>query len=256
MSRKGTGWFHHLDDRFWLLDGPMPPEQARFIKRALRLRTGQRVLDVPCGAGRTSLAMANLGLDVTGVELRSKFVNRAKRRFRRNGLSATFLVGDMRELDYEDEFHAVVNWFGSFGYFDDATNLDVLRRFTRAVRPGGRVLIQQANRERCLRHFLKERRVPLREVGRRGGDIVMIRNRWNPELERVEATWTLDVDGQRDSHWLSMRWYTPGQFKTLFKRAGLEFEALYGSALGEPYTPASPAIVVVGRKPKQRGTDR
>ncbi|MBN1916955.1 MAG: class I SAM-dependent methyltransferase [Verrucomicrobia bacterium] len=252
-------WCLHFNDRFWLLDNEMPVEEARFIKRALGLRSGsrrsggQRVLDVPCGAGRTSLALAKLGVEVRGLDLRSKFTNRAKRRFRKAGLVGTFLVGDMRELDVDGEFDGVVNWFGSFGYFDDATNLDVLRRFARAVRPGGRVLIQQANRERCLRHFLKERRVPLREVGRRGRDIVVIRNRWNHRLERVEGTWALDVDGEPGSQRLSMRWYTPGQFKTLFRRAGLEFEALYGSALGEPYTPSSPAIVVVGRKPKQSG---
>lgn len=256
MDAKRKDWVDNFDDRFWLLDGDMSETEARFIRRVLRLRKGQRVLDVPCGAGRTSLGLAKLGLDVTGVELRAMFVNRAKRRFRQEGLSGTFLAGDMRELDYDGEFHAVVNWFGSFGYFDDATNLDVLRRFARAVRPGGRILIQQANRERIRRHLCKEMHTTLGKTGRRGRGNVIIRNDWNPKLERIEGTWTLEVDGKRESHWMSMRWYTPGQFKTLFKRVGLEMEMLYGSMLGEPYAPASPAIVVVGRKLRRQETDR
>jgi len=247
-TRTREGWFHHFDDRFWLKADDMPPEQARFIRRALRLRKGQRVLDVPCGAGRTSLALAKLGIEVTGVELRSKFTNRAKRRFRKEGLPGTFLVGDMRELDFEGEFHAVVNWFGSFGYFSEAENLDVVRRFARALRPGGRVLIDQPNRENVLRHFRHVHRSTLRQLGRRCSGMLTTRNRWNPKLERIEGTWTLELDGETFRHPMTMRLYTPGQFKALFKRAGLEVEAFYGSREGAPHSRSSRATVVVGRK--------
>jgi SAM-dependent methyltransferase len=244
-------WYRHFDDRFWLLDGPLPPEQARFIKRALGLRKGQRVLDVPCGAGRTSLALAKLGVEVTGVDLRSKFTNRAKRRFRRAGLSGTFLVGDMCELDYDAQFHAVVNWFGSFGYFSDAENLDVLRRFARAVRPGGRVLIHQVNRERILRNFRRVQRSTLREAGRRGPGTLTDRNRWNPQLERIEGTWTLELDGKKASYPMAMRLYTPGQLKALFTRVGLVPDRVYGGPpVAAAYTRSSRVMIAVGRKPK------
>jgi ubiquinone/menaquinone biosynthesis C-methylase UbiE len=244
-------WYKRFDDRFWLLNNDMPPEQARFIRRALGLRKGRRVLDVPCGAGRTSLALAKLGIEVTGLDLRSKFTNRAKRRFRKEGLAGTFLVGDMRELDFDGEFHAVVNWYGSFGYFPDAENLDVVRRFARAVRPGGRVLIQQSNREYVLRHFRNTTRTTLREARRRGPGTLAKRERWNPKLERVEGTWTLELDGKKVSHPMTMRFYTCGQFKELFRRAGLVFEKAYGGPpVGAGYARSSRVIVVVGRKPK------
>jgi len=251
MKDRAKDWVYHFDDRFWLLADDMPVEQARFIKRALGLRKRGRVLDVPCGAGRTSLALAKLGVEVTGLDLRSKFTNRARRRFRKAGLSATFLVGDMRELAIDGGFDGVVNWFGSFGYFDDATNLDVLRRFARALRPGGRVLIQQVNRENVLRHFRRVTRTTLRSVGRRGPGTLVMRDRWNPKLERIEGTWTIDVDGKRTSHPMAMRLYTCGQFKALFERAGLVFEAAYGGPpIGTAYARSSRFIIVVGRIPK------
>ena len=52
-----------------------------------------------------------------------------------------FEQGDMRELGYEDEFEAVLLLSGSFGFYDDPTNRDVLTRMVRALAPGGRVLI-------------------------------------------------------------------------------------------------------------------
>jgi SAM-dependent methyltransferase len=251
MGAKRKDWVYDFDDRFWLLNDEMPVEQARFIKRALRVRKGGRVLDVPCGAGRTSLALAKLGVEITGLDLRSKFTNRAKHRLRKEGLSGTFLVGDMRELDLSGEFDGVVNWFGSFGYFSEAENLDVLRRFARAVRPGGRVLIHQVNRENVLRHFRRVQRTSLRDMGRRGPGTLTERNRWNPKLERIEGTWILEAHGRKVRHPMTMRLYTCGQFRKLFARAGLVFEAAYGAASVEmPYTRSSRFIVAVGRKPK------
>jgi tRNA U38,U39,U40 pseudouridine synthase TruA len=46
-------------------------------------------------------------------------------------------VGDLRGLDFNEEFEGVYNWGGSFGYFSDEENADVLRRYVRALRPGG-----------------------------------------------------------------------------------------------------------------------
>jgi SAM-dependent methyltransferase len=51
------------------------------------------------------------------------------------------LQGDMREPPFEGRFDALVNWFSSFGYFDDETNRRVLEGFARALRPGGVLLI-------------------------------------------------------------------------------------------------------------------
>ncbi len=48
------------------------PEQTRleadFLERALGLRPGARVLDVPCGFGRHSLELASRGYRPTGVD--------------------------------------------------------------------------------------------------------------------------------------------------------------------------------------------
>jgi len=246
-----SDWTKHFDDSFWLGRDDMPKEQARFIKGALGLRKGQHVLDAPCGAGRTALALAKLGLAVTGIDMRAQFTSRAKRRFRKEGLPGTFLVRDMRELDFSEEFDGLVNWCGSFGYFSEAENLDVLRRFARALRPGGRVLIQQVNREDVLRHFRKTMRKTLPGAVRRGPGQLVTRNRWNPKLERIEGTWTLEMDGKKSRYPMAMRLYTPGQFKALFERVGLVPEAVCG---GPPhrtaYTRSSRALIAVARKPK------
>ncbi|MBN1916956.1 MAG: methyltransferase domain-containing protein [Verrucomicrobia bacterium] len=250
MGAQRKDWIDDFDDRFWLLSNDMPVEQAQFIKRALGMRKGQRVLDVPCGAGRTSLALAKLGIEVTGVELRSKFVSRAKRRFRQEGISGTFLTGDMRQLDLSEGFDGLVNWCGSFGYFDEATNLDVLRRFARAVRPGGRVLIDTRSREFTLRRFIAREAIPVTTAGGKRVGSFSRRHRWNPRLQRIESVWALRRGRREIVSPMHMRLYTPAQCRKLFERVGLAFEGIYGSWTGEAFSRTSRRLIVVGRKPK------
>ena len=143
----------------------------------------------------------------------------------------------MRKLDFDAEFHAIYNWGGSFGYFSDAENLEVVRRFARALRRGGRVLIDQPNREYILRHF-RPRTV-------RGN--LRTRTKWQPPTERVETIWKIARGVDRRESVSSIRLYTPGQFRRLFSAAGLHVEKLFGG-IGSQYRPGSRRIFVVARK--------
>ena len=230
-------WFETMEERLWLLPDEKGEEEARFIKKALRLRKGQAVLDAPCGAGRIAFHLACQGCAVTGVDLRPQFVNRARRKFRTEGLQGKFKVMDLRGLDFEEEFDGVLNWEGSFGYFSEKENFDLIRRYARALRHGGRLLIDQANREYILRHYVPERR--------RGE--VIIRNYWDRDKQRIISRRI--VNGRNDpKNMSSMRVYTFRETKELFKQAGLVVEAFYGSFRGEQFRRSSPRLIAVGRK--------
>ncbi len=236
-SRNIPHWFETMEERHWLLPDKEGEEEARFIKKALRLRKGQRVLDAPCGAGRIAFHLARQGCAVTGADLRPQFVNRARRRLRTQGLSGSFRVMDLRSLDFEEEFDAIFNWGGSFGYFSDEENLELLRRYARALRPGGRLLVDQVYREYILRHFAPEKA--------RGE--VIVRNYWDKNAKRIISRRI--VDGENDpKNMSSMRLYTFRETKELFKQAGLRTEAFYGSFKGEKFRRSSPHLIAVGRK--------
>ena len=230
-------WFHTFDDRLWLRPDEIGDAEAHFIWKALRLRRGQRVLDAPCGAGRISVHLARAGLYVTGVDLRPQFVRRARARFRKEGVAGAFRAMDLRTLDVDAEFHGAFNWQGSFGYFSDEQNADLVRRYARALRRGGRLLIDQVNREFVLRHFQPEMEA----------DGVTMHNRWNAGEQRIESCW-ISRRGGRVNNPLSIRLYTPGEMAALFEDAGLRVTRTYGSFLGDRYCRGSNRMILVGRK--------
>jgi hypothetical protein len=75
----------------------------------------------------------------------------------------------------EGQFDGIINWGGSFGYFSEAENARLVEAYVRALRPGGRLLIEQPDREYILRHFQRVMRI---------GSITR-RNRWDARNQRV-----------------------------------------------------------------------
>jgi SAM-dependent methyltransferase len=239
MSKKD--WFQAFDSELWLQGDEDAEVQAAFIRKVLGLRKGRTVLDAPCGDGRIAVPLAEAGLLVMGIDHNPYFLERARARFEEGELEGEFFVGDIREISLLGCFHGAFNWGGSFGYFSDEENLETLRRLARAVRPGGRVLVDQPNREYVLRHFVKERR---------HGPLTVV-NCWNARRQRIESQWTLRRRGSKHTYSMAIRLYTPVQMRRLFKQVGLKVEAAYGGPDGKKFRRTSHRLILVGRKTKK-----
>jgi SAM-dependent methyltransferase len=113
-------------------------QEADFVCRGAPLPGFRKVLDLCCGKGRHSRALASRGYSVTGVERDAAAI--AKARELAGGPS--YLQADVR--DYQPDISAydlAIVMAQSFGYFDAATNRDLLRRLATGVRNGGRIIL-------------------------------------------------------------------------------------------------------------------
>ncbi len=232
-----SDWFETMDDGFWLHPDEVGQKEAEFILKALHLRRGDAVLDAPCGAGRVSFHLARAGCVVTGFDLRCAFIRRARRRFRAAGLRGTFGVLDLRRLNAENQFRGILNWAGSFGYFQEAENARLIGAYARALRPGGCLLVEQPNREHLLRH--------LQPVVRKNSTV--FKSRWDQRSQRV-ITRRIAAGIEDPLNSSSMRLYTPGQMCALFEHHGLTVEQVHKSLRFDGYGPSAPRMVIVGRK--------
>jgi SAM-dependent methyltransferase len=99
-----------------------------------------RVLDVGCGTGSTTLAIArriDTAGHCTGVDLSEPMVALARERAARERLRASFIVGDAQTQAFEPAyFDLVVSRFGVM-FFDDPTQ--AFANLRRATRVGGQM---------------------------------------------------------------------------------------------------------------------
>src|SRR6266702_2077566 len=108
--------------------------EADFIEKALRLPPHARLLDVPCGGGRHSLALAARGHQATGVDLSSDFLREARKQAKERHLEVAWEQREMDDLPWQNEFDGAFCFGNSFGYLDDAGNSRFLKAVARALK--------------------------------------------------------------------------------------------------------------------------
>lgn len=128
-------------------------QDVAFLARQLPQPRYRRILDLCCGYGRHAVLLAELGYRVTGVDRDTDAIAEAKQQAMAAGQDVGYVVGDMRDLDaLPGTFDAVINMWQSFGYFDDATNVELLRQIAGRLTPGGRFIVDMYNRDYFERH--------------------------------------------------------------------------------------------------------
>lgn len=90
------------------------------------------VLDLGCGTGTHAMGLAALGYEVAGVDRSAAMVEQARAKAAESENAPTFLVGDIRDVDLDRTFDAVVSMFAVVSY--QITNEDLMATFATARR--------------------------------------------------------------------------------------------------------------------------
>jgi SAM-dependent methyltransferase len=176
---------------------PIAREQTErevgFVARWLPLLGYRAVLDLCCGHGRHARALAERGYHITGVDANAAALATARRL---SSDSIIYLQHDMRHLaELPDTFDAIICLWQSFGYFDAATNADILRQIGQKLRPGGRLVLDIYHRgfferNQGTRSFERDGRL-ISETKRMNGDRLTVTLDYGPDVPQDSYAWQL-----------------------------------------------------------------
>jgi SAM-dependent methyltransferase len=201
------------------------------IRRALtmlRPQGGERILDLACGTGRHSLELVRQGFSVVGVEISPELVEIAKKDAAEQGLEATFIEGDLRELDFEEEFDIVLNLNdGAVGYFEtDEENHRTFEVISRSLKQGGWNLIQVPN------VLYARARLPQRSWIPSSGMVELVEHRWNKKERYMEGAMiplrfgeTLENLDKRIE--FRQRLYDVDELREIYASVGMTFDRVF-----------------------------
>jgi SAM-dependent methyltransferase len=132
---EAAHWLGH-EDRYERMLAPFTGQ----VLGAAELGRADRVIDLGCGCGATTLAAARVAADgrVLGVDLSRRLLDRARRQRRAAGLgNVRFERADAQVHPFADAgYDAAISRFGVMFFADP---LAAFRNVTRALRPGGRL---------------------------------------------------------------------------------------------------------------------
>ncbi|MBN2079146.1 MAG: methyltransferase domain-containing protein [Spirochaetes bacterium] len=231
-------------------------QDVAFILALPECRPGASLLDLGCGTGEHLDLLSRKGLRCTGIDDSDEMLAIARSRFPG---AAEFIMQNMAEIDYENDFDLVISLFGSFNYIiHDADVEAMLSRIGRALKPGGGGVLEIWNAPPINR--IREKEIgPVSTTLFEGSTIGRERGfamRGDTDKTVVEVHYRYRIEGPeglktlRDRH--VMRAFTPDEITRFIVAAGLSLSRVYANFLSEPYEENSNRMVVVFTKPDPR----
>ncbi|MFW5985153.1 MAG: class I SAM-dependent methyltransferase [Halanaerobiaceae bacterium] len=104
---------------------------------------GEKVLDAGCGTGNFSLKLAQMGLEVVGVDISEPMLDKARKKVAKtdDNLQISFNKMDVLELQFPEESFSGVFSMATIEFIPDSKKENFIREMLRVVKPGGKVLI-------------------------------------------------------------------------------------------------------------------
>jgi len=228
-----------------------------FIEYACQVKPPARVLDLACGGGDQAKVFAEKGYEIVGIDIASSLIEYARQQFRESGAKGNFVTGDMRKIDYNNEFDACVILSGSFGFFGDVEDQKLLCAMRSALKKGGKVFIMFLSATHPVKRTRKWREIrdgwELNEIWfeaetcTRCGKAFIIRRDGTIVKPKKESGYYADE---------RIRCYTISEMRKMFSEAGLEYVSCYSDRHLDmpPKPPPKDAVIniIVGERTAAR----
>ena len=238
----------------------MRTQDVAFYCSAAR-KYGDPVLELGCGTGRITLAIAEAGYRVVGLDISEKMLQRAidkRHALRREARERVHLVqGDMARFDLGEKFRSIIIPFRPFQHLLEVEEqICCLQCSRQHLAPNGRLIVDffQTDLERAHdprfqqesllieydlpdgRHVALSERVAAFHRALQRNDVEMIFNvrHAGGRQERLVMAWTL-------------RYFFRYEVEHLLARCGFKLEATYGNFDGAALTDSSPEMIFVAR---------
>jgi SAM-dependent methyltransferase len=231
---------------------------VQFYLQAAR-EFGDPVLELGCGTGRITMALANAGHCITGLDLSERMLERAAEKrstLPREARERVHLIqGDMTNFDLGDKFRLIIIPFRPFQHLlEIRQQLDCLTCVKKHLVPGGRLIVDFFQTDPRRMHdakFLEEQFVAEYEMS--GGRKVRLTEHataFHRAEQRNDVEMIYDVahpDGRKDrlAFAFTLRYFFRFEVEHLLARCGFRVIALYGDFVRSPLKDDSPEMIFV-----------
>lgn len=211
--------------------------EAESLARALDVPDGGELLDVPCGGGRLSRALARRGYHVTGVDWSTAFLDHARAATDAEPGRVTWERRDMRDLPWRDRFDGAFCVGNSFGYLDDEGNAAFLRAVAAALKPGARFVLETPMiLENLLGHIDDQ---PWWQVG---DMYLLVANTYDHAATRLDIEYRFVANGRVEVRRGSHRAFSYRELTALIDAAGFDV------TLAQPYTREARVVTFIATR--------
>lgn len=241
QSNWYQSFFNGLAVEMWhqAVPAAITQQETGFIKNIIG-EQAKSILDVACGSGRHTLALASLGYNVTAIDISAdniELLNRQKK-----GMPVTTLCGDVLTTNLPGAFDAAICMGNSFSYFPFETMTAFATKVRQALNDGGKFIINSASVAEDLLPNLKP------SIRMQIGDILFEgTNNYLQQESLLETKMRFTKNGIVEEKTAYHFVFSLNQVKTMLSCAGFKTFQAYGSADATPYVAGTGQLYLVAQ---------
>ncbi|MDP2959842.1 MAG: class I SAM-dependent methyltransferase [candidate division Zixibacteria bacterium] len=223
-------------------------------------RYGSPVLELCCGTGRILFPLAKEGIEITGLDISEKMLDKAREKLNKESEEikkrVTLLQGDMRNFHLKKEFNLIFIPFNSFQVLlsiEEQNNC--LRSVHKHLTSQGRLMISVFNPDLTRAEGVLRSEGDILEDYPQKEDLTQIYSNqfYDKPKQILKVRFFVDTtrpDGRffRKTIDLKMRYFSPAEFERILFSNGFEKEELFGNYDKSPLDDKSPLMIFVARK--------
>jgi len=214
---------------------------------------GDPVLELACGTGRITVALALAGFNVSGIDYAAGMLKEARRKSTEQGVEVEWVKADMRDFDLGRKFSLIILPANTLCHLLDLSDFEAcLTNVRKHLVPNGRFVIDVFVPKMELLVNKPGKRFPFSEYndpdGR--GRIIVTESyvyESDTQIKRIKTYHSVPGEDTEMEGELNMRMYFPQELDALIKYNGFELEHKYGSYDQTAFGPESEKQLLVCR---------
>lgn len=215
---------------------------VRLIISQDAIKSGGRLLDLGCGAGRHAAIFAGEGFEVFGIDISNNLLKLARRDSEQKGIYLSLMRADLRRIPLRSGFDIVTNLFTTFGYFHSTEeNFSIFRSSFELLNQGGIFVFDYLNPIHLSRNLISESREEF--------DGIFLLQKREISGSRVRKHITLQSGEESFNYCEDVRLYYDDELREGLSEAGFDLIQLYGDYSGAKFErEKSPRFIAICQK--------
>jgi len=207
------------------------------------------VLELACGTGRLTIPMARAGINITGVDISSPMLSRAREKAAISGCKIPFIRSDIRSFSVNRKFKLIFIPFNSLQHLHDRISLErFFYRVKAHLAGGGRFILDVFNPNPYYLVRDPQELIPIAHYKDPSGRDILVNESYfyDRASQAARPVWHYKL-GRRGmgSKKLNMRCFFPLELEMLLHYNGFAINAKYGDFDRSPFHGDSPKQILV-----------
>ena len=246
MENINNTYFDGYYKDIWrtVIPGELTTKEADFIVQYFNLKTGDPVLDLMCGYGRHSVALARKGMYMTAVDNLSDYIDEIKVTTKSESLPVRAIKSDILEYQPEGFFELAICMGNSLNFLNKEDTLKLLSTIHASLKEGGSILINTWSlAEIAIKQFAPKSWSIINDLK------YLSDSRYLFHPTRIETETTIIADGKVTETKTSVDYiFSVAEMETILNQAGFTLREIFSIPGRKKFTLGDPRAYIVADK--------